>query len=191
MNYKKYIASLIIDNKAASVAEIGIDRGRLCRKILRTTRCDEYLEEYWGIDKWTRFDEFGREYALENIEEKSKYLKIWADKDSQWCDGLCFKAYKYMFYYPKLRLVRLPSYLAVRLFPDNYFDFVFIDASHLYEDVVKDITLWLPKVRKGGILSGHDYNHPKHEDVAKAVHDVIGADNIDKKIVDTVYIYRV
>jgi hypothetical protein len=38
-------------------------------------------------------------------------------------------------------------------------DIVFIDALHDYEHVKQDIGLWWPKVRIGGILSGHDFNH--------------------------------
>ena len=40
---------------------------------------------------------------------------------------------------------------------DNCLDFVFIDASHDYQSVVQDIQAWLPKVKPGGILAGHDY----------------------------------
>jgi hypothetical protein len=35
---------------------------------------------------------------------------------------------------------------------------VYIDANHEYASVVEDIALWRPKVRKGGILAGHDYS---------------------------------
>jgi SAM-dependent methyltransferase len=38
-------------------------------------------------------------------------------------------------------------------------DIVFIDALHDYEHVKQDIALWWPKVRVGGILSLHDFNH--------------------------------
>lgn len=38
-------------------------------------------------------------------------------------------------------------------------DLVFIDARHDYDSVVEDIRLWWPKVRVGGIMSGHDFNH--------------------------------
>ena len=45
-------------------------------------------------------------------------------------------------------------------FEDESVDFVFIDAGHEYDSVVKDITSWLPKIKKGGIISGHDYFNP-------------------------------
>jgi len=47
--------------------------------------------------------------------------------------------------------------LALRLFPDEHFDFVFIDAGHDYASATADIQGWLPKVKRGGILAGHDY----------------------------------
>ena len=40
---------------------------------------------------------------------------------------------------------------------DGSLDFVFIDAGHTYKDVKEDIAVWTPKVRIGGIVSGHDY----------------------------------
>ncbi len=38
-------------------------------------------------------------------------------------------------------------------------DFVFIDASHEYEDVIGDIRAWYMKVKEGGVIAGHDYPH--------------------------------
>lgn len=40
---------------------------------------------------------------------------------------------------------------------DESLDFVYIDADHHYESVLEDINTWFGKVRKGGIISGHDY----------------------------------
>ena len=45
----------------------------------------------------------------------------------------------------------------VNQFEDESLDVVFIDLTHTYESVKQDIELWLPKVKKGGLLSGHDY----------------------------------
>lgn len=36
-------------------------------------------------------------------------------------------------------------------------DFLFIDANHNYESVKEDIELWLPHIKWGGFISGHDY----------------------------------
>ena len=67
-------------------------------------------------------------------------------------------------------------------FEDNSVDFVFIDADHNYESVKKDILSWLPKMKKGGIMSGHDYFN-KTCGVKQAVDEifenvVIGTNNI-------------
>ena len=49
-------------------------------------------------------------------------------------------------------------------FPDEAFDFVYIDAEHTSKAIIDDIDHWYPKVVKGGILAGHDYmGHHKHQ----------------------------
>jgi predicted O-methyltransferase YrrM len=68
----------------------------------------------------------------------------------------------------------LDSITASNLYEDASLDFVFIDASHDYESVKKDILAWLPKVKKGAILSGDDYLH-KHGGVVQAVNEIFGA----------------
>jgi len=55
------------------------------------------------------------------------------------------------------RLVRGDSADSAKLFKAGSLDFVFIDAGHQYEEVKRDLEAWFPKVRKGGVFSGHDY----------------------------------
>jgi cephalosporin hydroxylase len=59
---------------------------------------------------------------------------------------------------------------AASRYNDGALDFVFIDAGHSYENVIADITAWLPKVKKGGVIGGHDYSHAAG--VKKAVNEV-------------------
>ena len=53
--------------------------------------------------------------------------------------------------------------------PDEILDWVYIDADHRYEAVKADLEAWFPKVRKGGIISGHDYTKHGRFGVVKAV----------------------
>ncbi len=56
--------------------------------------------------------------------------------------------------------VRMESVKAAELYENESLDFVFLDAAHDYDNVKKDIEAWLPKVKKGGYLCGHDAKHP-------------------------------
>jgi hypothetical protein len=55
------------------------------------------------------------------------------------------------------RILRQTSNEAVESFADGQLDFVYLDAQHQYEAVKGDIALWYSKIRKGGLLAGHDY----------------------------------
>ena len=44
-----------------------------------------------------------------------------------------------------------------KLFKDNYFDAIMIDADHKYESVIDDILNWLPKIKKSGVVFGDDW----------------------------------
>lgn len=64
--------------------------------------------------------------------------------------------------------VRMTSVEASKLYKNESLDFVFIDAAHDTESVKEDIAHWLPKVKPGGILAGHDYSWSG--EVQEAVH---------------------
>ena len=46
----------------------------------------------------------------------------------------------------------------VSKFKDESIDFMFIDGDHRYSQISKDIRNWLPKIKTGGIMSGHDFD---------------------------------
>lgn len=48
---------------------------------------------------------------------------------------------------------------AVKLFPDNYFDIIYIDGyAHTGQDEGRTLYEWYPKLKSGGIFSGDDYS---------------------------------
>ncbi len=93
----------------------------------------------------------------------------------------------------------MDSLTAAGIFRDGSLDLVFIDGDHRYSGIAADIKAWLPKLRTGGILCGHDGStsysrHPAaaqrsidancekdylpeyqvHPGVTKALHDLLG-----------------
>ena len=81
-------------------------------------------------------------------------------------------------YHPKkVQLFRMLSMEAVKLIEPESLDFVYIDANHSYKCVLEDLTEWGKRVRKGGLIAGHDYGEV-HIDVARAVHQYCGDNEI-------------
>lgn len=66
--------------------------------------------------------------------------------------------------------IQSDSAAAADLYEDESLDFVFIDASHDYESFKKDLFAWFPKVKVGGIVSGHDFADA-YPGIMKAVRD--------------------
>ena len=81
--------------------------------------------------------------------------------------------------------MQMTSEEAVKHFDDETLDAVFIDLTHTYEAVKEDIQLWMPKVKKGGIISGDDY-HPNWQGVMKAVDELIP----DRFIIQDAWLYE-
>ena len=70
------------------------------------------------------------------------------------------------------------SIVAAKSFADKSLKFVFIDGEHSYEAVKSDIEAWLPKLRPGGVIAGHDYIR-LWPGVKRAVNEAFGEDEIE------------
>lgn len=82
-------------------------------------------------------------------------------------------------------------------FANNSVDFIFIDARHEYEPVLEDIKCWYPKLRSGGIMSGHDFrtNNVNGYGVDRAVNEFCKENNISYTLLDpssstTIFIFN-
>lgn len=56
-----------------------------------------------------------------------------------------------------VKIIKSSSIEASKMFTDSYFDWVYIDAAHDFNNVLADLVSWYPKVRSGGLIAGHDY----------------------------------
>lgn len=71
-----------------------------------------------------------------------------------------------------INVIKANSWEAADFYANESVEFVFIDADHSYDSVVKDLKAWFPKVKEGGIIAGHDYAW--HQPIQQAVNDVFG-----------------
>jgi predicted O-methyltransferase YrrM len=53
-------------------------------------------------------------------------------------------------------------------------DFVFIDTEHTYDDTFSLLVTYLPRIKPGGVLAGHDFT-AEFSGVVQAVRDVLGS----------------
>jgi hypothetical protein len=127
-------------------AEIGVykgDNAEFILKLLEPTIL--YL-----IDPWNNFMDINSNEIIGEIQyiQTQERLKMYGNK----------------------RLVKRTSLEASKLFDNKQLDFVYIDGDHSYRSIKQDLGLWYSKVKKGGILSGHDY-HQTMEGVVLAVNE--------------------
>jgi len=112
-------------------AEIGVNKGKNAKSILKELN----VEKLYLIDVWFNYKEIQA-----NRPQKSNFKFILNE----------FKDDK------QIKIIRELSKNAIKFVKDNSLDFVYIDANHLFEFVYQDINLWYNKVKKGGIIAGHD-----------------------------------
>lgn len=54
-------------------------------------------------------------------------------------------------------IIQAPSTEASKLIPEASLDFVYIDGNHSAEHTLADLKNWIPKIKTGGIVAGHDF----------------------------------
>ena len=82
--------------------------------------------------------------------------------------------------------IKKSSVKASKKFDDLSIDYVFIDASHDYKNVIKDINAWLPKTKK---IGGHDWSSD-FPGVIRAVKETQKKYNLNLKIISLVELIK-
>ena len=134
------LLDLIEYYKYNKIVEVGSQEGRTPWYILTNTSRESV--EVTLVDPYILYDNYGyvEPFSMSVVEKQAKaYLDEFVKS------GRCHFHKEY-------------SVDAAKLFDDHSLDLVFIDANHTYEHVTEDLAAWYPKIRDGGILSGHDWS---------------------------------
>lgn len=126
--------------KNAVVCELGVLRGVFAKKIFNLTS----PEQLHLVDCWAPQKELGtiERVASHPQQQYDEWLKE-AQGKFDGCNNVHFH--------------RGFTTDIVNGFSDEYFDWIYIDADHTYEGCEADLRLYLPKMKKGGIMIADDY----------------------------------
>ncbi len=137
------LASIIREEDFTTFVEVGAKEGRTTAHVLE--HCPDC--HVIALDPWIKMPEQSGLEGGEGYEAwdfKAIEAEFWEGVEP-WDERLTFH--------------RKTSAQAAPLVDDGSQDLVFIDAAHDYQSVLDDIERWTPKVRSGGVLAGHDFQH--------------------------------
>ena len=138
IKYRSELSSLFQEkNSLGKGVEVGVSKGEYARTIL-----SKYLGHLYLVDLWAMQDP--QEYEdVANTEDHESNIHLCVANLSE--------------YQSRYTMVRKKSPLAANDFENESLDFIYLDANLKYSFVKSDIEAWFPKIRTGGIISGHDY----------------------------------
>jgi len=154
--------------KGGRCAEIGVWNGGFSGAILDVTQPSELvLIDPWDLLSAQSEDEWTHKKHKNHIFMSELYLnveKLYGDLDN-------------------VTIRKGFSENVLSSYPDNYFDWVYIDGNHLYEFVKRDIEISFEKIRPGGIIAGDDFFWKKDNrmHVREAVIDTLKERGMQKR----------
>ena len=102
--------------------------------------------KFYAVDTWEGSEEISHKETIEKLKNENLSLFDIFNHHIQMCGVQ-----------EQVMPLKTTSVEAAKQFEDNSLDFVHIDASHDYENVLVDIIAWYPKVKPGGFITGDDY----------------------------------
>jgi len=135
-------------------AEVGVQRALFSEHLLKNW---ETFQTFYAIDPWIQQQHYE---DMANVDQ-TQQNKLFNEASARLMK----------FHNPKLNkhIVILRNYSsdALQYIADESLDFLYVDARHDYKSVLEDLEMYWPKVRNGGLISGHDY---------KDANEVVGQD---------------
>jgi uncharacterized Rossmann fold enzyme len=143
-------------------AEIGVFAGELSRRLLQRPDLALIMVDSWAEAPKESSYGLGDFHGKLTQKEQDRYYAMTMQMTR--------------FAGKRAQIIRDDSLRAAAVVPDQSLDFVFIDADHSYEACRADILAWLPKIKPGGFISGHDYENPDFPawGVKQAVTEIFG-----------------
>lgn len=167
--YYHVITGIINERDYKRGAELGVAFGGHAEHILENTR----LEKLYGVDLYKDYGGTTDAFFWDGVQYQQK----------NYDDLYEFTIGRMSSFGERFSLIRKTTTEAASDVKEEL-DFVFIDALHTDQGVTEDLNNWFPKVRTGGMISGHDYNHSNFPGVSEAVNRFASLNNLTIKEAD-------
>jgi hypothetical protein len=123
--------------------EIGVFAGEFAEQLYARKPAELYLIDAWEGEPESRMLFSGDQDGNNGTSYPDFYL--YAKVVNQFSD--C----------PNVKILKGWTTDVLPTLPDNYFDYIYMDADHSYEGMKRDLKLILPKVKPNALILGHDY----------------------------------
>lgn len=116
-------------------------------------------DDYIGCELGVAEGDFSEQILVHSTIKHLYSIDMWAG-DRGHDDIQYKKAISKLFNYKhKNTILKYKFNEAIKLFANNFFDFIYIDGyAHTGQDNGKTLFDWWPKLKNNGIFSGHDYD---------------------------------
>ena len=161
----KLVVLTTLDNYQAHFVEVGAWYGRSAAYMAVEIANSGKEIQFDVVDTW--------EGSIEHQKGGSSEDKNIAEKGSIYEEFLNNMKPVSEYYKP----IKMTSLEAAKLYPNGSLDFVLLDASHEYQDVLNDIAAWYPKLKITGVLGGDDITWGS---VAKAVYTYFPCEKVSR-----------
>jgi hypothetical protein len=156
------LAAAVVDLKSETSVEIGVWGGK---SLIALAMAHDFLEHghCYGIDPWAR------ESALHGVQELEN-IQWWSQVDFEEIFRGCMSALLEWRLTARCTVFRTTSEKAHSLF-ERQIDLLHIDGNHSEVASTLDVFLYLPKVRKGGLVFFDDVDWPSTKNALRLVEE--------------------
>lgn len=137
-------------------AEIGVYTAKSFCTLLQN--CPN-IKTLYGVDPYTPYADFVKPHS-----ESGAYPALVDEKNIELAKLIAYHNIKYSGVADKAVFYEMPGNVACDKFEDESLDFIFIDSyigdesETPVDQILNDLNVWITKVKKGGIVAGHDWN---------------------------------
>ena len=140
--------------QVGSMVELGVWEGEFAAFCEATLAPQRYtLIDFWRYDRYS----FVLEDAPQMRELRSTYERYFNGDPDKALEDAYRKVQARFAAKPNVTILRADVAEAAQHFDDGSLDLIYLDANHTYEYVLRDLLLWFPKLRPGGLFVCNDF----------------------------------